>query len=54
VQPARGPVSTIAAPRLHRYYAAAAVRLGIDLTPLDPDAVYRAALGVFPDKIDAS
>lgn len=49
---ARDPVTTVAAPRLHGYYAAAAARLGIDLTPLDPDAVYRAALGVFPDRMD--
>lgn len=49
---AQGSVATIAAPRLHGYYAAAAARLGIDLTPLDPDAVYRAALGVFPDRMN--
>jgi 2-dehydro-3-deoxygalactonokinase len=43
----RGAVVSIAAPKLHGYYATAAARLGIELAPLDPDAVYRAALGVF-------
>jgi 2-dehydro-3-deoxygalactonokinase len=45
-------VASIAAPRLHGYYAAAAARLGIGLQALDPDAVYRAALGVFLDRMD--
>lgn len=51
---AREPVATIAAPRLHGYYAAAAAHLGIALQPMDPDAVYRAALGVFLDRMDQS
>lgn len=45
-------VASIAAPRLHGYYAAAAARLGIGLQALDPDAVYLAALGVFLDRMD--
>jgi 2-dehydro-3-deoxygalactonokinase len=48
----RAAVTSIAAPKLHGYYAAAAGRLGIELQPLDPDAVYRAALGVFLDRMD--
>ena len=44
--------ASIAAPKLHGFYAAAAKRLGIDLQPLDPDAIYRAALGVFLDRMD--
>lgn len=47
-----GGVTTVAAPKLQGIYAAAAARLGIDLQPLDPDAVYRAALGVFLDRMD--
>jgi len=47
-------VTAIAAPRLQDIYAAAAARLGIALQPLDPDAVYRAALGVFLDRMDPS
>ena len=54
VGPVRGAVATIAAPRLHGYYAAAAAHLGIALQPMDPDAVYRAALGVFLDRIAPS
>ncbi|TQK03139.1 2-dehydro-3-deoxygalactonokinase [Herbaspirillum sp. SJZ107] len=50
--PAAGGVTTVAAPKLQGIYAAAAARLGIDLQPLDPDAVYRAALGVFLDRMD--
>jgi len=49
---ARTAVASIAAPKLHGYYALAAARLGIELQPLDPDAVYRAALGVFLDRMD--
>jgi 2-dehydro-3-deoxygalactonokinase len=48
----RTTVATIAAPKLHGYYGIAAERLGIDLLALDPDAVYRAALSVFLDKMD--
>jgi 2-dehydro-3-deoxygalactonokinase len=43
----RNTVVSVAAPKLHGYYAAAAERLGVELLALDPDAVYRAALGVF-------
>jgi 2-dehydro-3-deoxygalactonokinase len=50
----RTTVATVTAPKLHSYYPSAAERLGIDLLPLDPDAVYRAALGVFLDKMDLS
>jgi 2-dehydro-3-deoxygalactonokinase len=49
---ARVPVTSVAAPKLHAWYASAAARLGIALQPLDPDAVYCAALGVFLDKMD--
>jgi 2-dehydro-3-deoxygalactonokinase len=42
----------IAAPGLQAIYAAAAARMGIGLQPLEPDAVYRAALGVFLDRMD--
>jgi len=49
---AGGPVASIAAPKLHGFYAAAASRLGIALQPLDPDAIYRAALGVFLQHMD--
>lgn len=45
-------VASIAAPKLHGFYAAAASRLGIDLQALEPDAIYRAALGVFLDHMD--
>jgi 2-dehydro-3-deoxygalactonokinase len=45
-------VASIAAPRLHGHYATAAARLGIGLQALDPDAVYRAALGMFLDRMD--
>jgi 2-dehydro-3-deoxygalactonokinase len=48
-----GTVTTIAAPKLYAYYASAATRLGIDLLPLDADAVYRAALGVFLHHMEA-
>jgi 2-dehydro-3-deoxygalactonokinase len=47
----RGSVVSIAAPKLHGYYAAAGRRLGIGFEALDPDAVYRAALGLFLDRI---
>lgn len=50
----RADVVSIAAPRLHGWYAAACARLGITLTALDPDAVYRAALGVFIDRMEPS
>ncbi|WP_323143659.1 2-dehydro-3-deoxygalactonokinase [Massilia phyllosphaerae] len=50
--PGRGGVTTVAAPKLQGIYATAAARLGIDLQPLDPDAVYRAALGVFLHRMD--
>jgi 2-dehydro-3-deoxygalactonokinase len=52
IGPGSGGVTTVAAPKLQGIYAAAAARLGIDLRPLDPDAVYRAALGVFLDRMD--
>nr|WP_314539174.1 2-dehydro-3-deoxygalactonokinase [uncultured Massilia sp.] len=48
---APGPVVSIAAPRLQGYYANAGARLGVVLGPLDPDAVYRAALGHFLDRM---
>jgi len=48
----RSEVASIAAPTLHGYYATAAGRLGIGLTALEPDAVYRAALGVFIERMD--
>ncbi|MFK3737354.1 2-dehydro-3-deoxygalactonokinase [Massilia sp. TN1-12] len=48
---ARGEVVSIAAPRLHGYYARAGGQLGIALAPLDPDAVYVAALGLFLDRM---
>lgn len=47
IKQGRSEVVSIAAPRLHGYYAATAARLGIGLQAMDPDAVYRAALGVF-------
>jgi 2-dehydro-3-deoxygalactonokinase len=50
--PDRGGVTAVAAPKLQGIYATAAARLGIALQPLDPDAVYRAALGVFLDRMD--
>lgn len=49
---AGGQVASIAAPRLQGFYATAASRLGIDLQARDPDAIYRAALGVFLDHMD--
>jgi 2-dehydro-3-deoxygalactonokinase len=51
VGPSPGTMRTVAAPKLHARYAAAAARLGFDLQPLDPDAVYRAALGHFLDRM---
>lgn len=48
----RAAVTSIAAATLHGHYDAAARQLGIALQPLDPDAVYRAALGVFLDRMD--
>lgn len=50
--PGRGKVTAIASAKLQGIYVTAAARLGIDLQPLDPDAVYRAALGVFLDRMD--
>lgn len=50
----RGDVVSIAAPKLHGWYAAACKRLGIALTAMDPDAVYRAALGVFIDRLESA
>jgi 2-dehydro-3-deoxygalactonokinase len=50
---ARGPVTSVAAPKLYARYASAAAHLGITLQPLQPDAVYGAALGVFLDQLDA-
>lgn len=37
-------IRSLAAPKLHARYAAAAARLGLSLRALDPDAAYRAAL----------
>jgi 2-dehydro-3-deoxygalactonokinase len=48
----RAAVASIAAPKLQGYYAIAAARLGIELQTLEPDAIYRAALGVFLDRMD--
>ena len=50
---ARGPVTSVAAAKLYAHYASAAAHLGITLQPLQPDAVYCAALGVFLDQLDA-
>ena len=46
-----GDIVSIAAPRLHARYAQAGGRLGLALRALDPDAVYRAALGHFIKEI---
>lgn len=46
-----GPVVSIGALRLQGYYARAGTQLGIAFDPLDPDAVYRAALGHFLDRM---
>jgi 2-dehydro-3-deoxygalactonokinase len=48
----RGSVVSIAAPKLQAYYAVAAARLGFELQAFDPDAVYRAALGMFLDRME--
>lgn len=48
---APGPVVSIAAPRLQGYYGSAGAQLGVVLEPLDPDAVYLAALGHFLDRM---
>jgi 2-dehydro-3-deoxygalactonokinase len=50
---ARGPVTSVAAPTLYAHYASAAAHLGITLQPLQPDAVYCSALGVFLNQLDA-
>jgi 2-dehydro-3-deoxygalactonokinase len=48
-----GAVTTIAAPKLHGYYAVAAARLGIELHALHADDAYVAALSVFIDTMEA-
>ncbi|QJE03275.1 2-dehydro-3-deoxygalactonokinase [Massilia forsythiae] len=47
-----GTVTSVCTPALHRHYARAAGRLGVTLQALDPDRVYRAALGFFLRHID--